>query len=94
MQPLFTIAHLGLIGSFAGIEPAHLPAILPHLASLKVGQDSGFVLKVAMQAVKRFGVSVSQGHLDSTSFALDGEYPSANGANVESEYRFRGSAGD
>jgi hypothetical protein len=29
--------HLGLIGSFAGIEPAHLPAILPHLASLKVG---------------------------------------------------------
>jgi transposase len=37
-----------------------------------------FFLKVAIQAVKRFGVSVSQGHLDSTSFALDGEYPSAN----------------
>lgn len=44
-----------------------------------------FFLKVAMQAVKRFGVSVSQGHLDSTSFALDGEYPSANGPDVGPE---------
>ena len=33
----YSLYHLGLIGSFAGIEPAHLPAILPHLASLKVG---------------------------------------------------------
>ncbi|MGQ9873164.1 IS1634 family transposase [Leptodesmis sp.] len=38
-----------------------------------------------MQAVKRFGVSVSQGHLASTSFALDGEYPSVNGPEVEPE---------
>ena len=44
-----------------------------------------FFLKVAMQAVKRFGVSVSQGHLDSTSFALDGEYSSANEAEVAPE---------
>jgi len=34
---MLIIAHLGLSGSFAGIEPAQLPAILPHLASLKVG---------------------------------------------------------
>lgn len=33
-----------------------------------------FFLKVAMQAAQRFGVRVSQCHLDSTSFALDGEY--------------------
>ncbi|MBW4485922.1 MAG: DUF4277 domain-containing protein, partial [Tildeniella torsiva UHER 1998/13D] len=44
-----------------------------------------FFLKVAMQAVKRFGVSVNQCHLDSTSSALDGEYPSANEAEVVPE---------
>ena len=44
-----------------------------------------FFLKVAMQAVERFGVSVSQCHLDSTSFALDGEYRSAKRADVELE---------
>ena len=44
-----------------------------------------FFLKVAMQAVKRFGVSVSQCHLDSTSFALDGEYASGTGGEAASE---------
>ena len=39
-----------------------------------------FFLKAAMQAVNRFGVGVSQCHLDSTSFALDGEYPAVSGA--------------
>jgi len=38
-----------------------------------------------MQAVQRFGVSVSQCHLDSTSFGLDGEYPSVQGAEDEPE---------
>jgi transposase len=33
-----------------------------------------FFLKVALQAAKRFGVRVEQMHLDSTSFAVDGEY--------------------
>lgn len=32
-----------------------------------------FFLKVAMQVAQRFGVRASQCHLDSTSFALDGE---------------------
>ncbi|NJL46918.1 MAG: DUF4277 domain-containing protein [Leptolyngbyaceae cyanobacterium SM2_5_2] len=44
-----------------------------------------FVLKAAMQAVKRFGVNVSQCHLDSTSFALDGEYPAVTGPEGTSE---------
>jgi transposase len=42
-----------------------------------------FFFKVAMQAVERFGVSVSHCHLDSTSFGLDGEYPSVNGSEEE-----------
>lgn len=44
-------------------------------------------MKVAMQAVSRFGVSVSQCHLDSTSFALDGEYAidSESEATLEAE---------
>ncbi|PSN16435.1 IS1634 family transposase [filamentous cyanobacterium CCT1] len=44
-----------------------------------------FFLKVAMQAVIRFGVSVSQCHLDSTSFTLDGEYPSVSGSKTALE---------
>ncbi len=44
-----------------------------------------FFLKVAMQAVGRFGVIISQCHLDSTSFALDGEYPAVTGAESVSE---------
>jgi transposase len=44
-----------------------------------------FFFKVAMQAVQRFGVSVSHCHLDSTSFGLDGEYPSVNGSEVVGE---------
>jgi len=35
---------------------------------------TAFFLRVAMQAVDRFGVAVERLHLDSTSFALDGEY--------------------
>lgn len=41
-----------------------------------------FFLKAAMQAVRRFGVRVSQCHLDSTSFALDGEYASESGTEL------------
>ena len=44
-----------------------------------------FFLKAAMQAVSRFGVSVSQCHLDSTSFALDGAYASETGTETASE---------
>lgn len=46
-----------------------------------------FFLKVAMQAAQRFGVRVSQCHLDSTSFALDGEYAmeSESAATPEAE---------
>jgi transposase len=43
-----------------------------------------FFLKAAMQAVNRFGVRVSQIHLDSTSFALDGEYASESGTEEAS----------
>ncbi|WP_346294109.1 IS1634 family transposase [Sphaerothrix gracilis] len=35
---------------------------------------SSFFLRVAMQAVERFGVDVGQVHLDSSSFSLQGEY--------------------
>jgi transposase len=35
---------------------------------------SSFFLRAAMQAVDRFGVSVEQVHLDSSSFSLQGEY--------------------
>jgi transposase len=38
---------------------------------------TSFFLRAALQAVERFGVAVEQMHLDSTSFAVDGEYPSA-----------------
>lgn len=44
-----------------------------------------FFLKVAMEAVRRFGVSVSQCHLDSTSFALDGEYATVADSESASE---------
>lgn len=44
-----------------------------------------FFLKVAMQAARRFGVSIAQCHLDSTSFALDGEYTSETGTEAASE---------
>lgn len=39
--------------------------------------SSTFFLKVALQAVQRFAVLVQQMHLDSTSFAVDGEYAGA-----------------
>jgi transposase len=35
---------------------------------------TSFFLRVAMQAVEHFGVAVDQMHLDSTSFALEGDY--------------------
>ena len=35
---------------------------------------SSFFLRAAMQAVERFGVGVSQVHLDSSSFSMQGEY--------------------
>ncbi len=44
-----------------------------------------FFFNVAMQAVQRFGVSVSHCHLDSTSFGLDGEYPPVNRSEVVGE---------
>ncbi len=71
----------------AGITAAHLndDRLGRVLDSLFEYGTTLFFLKVAMQAVRRFGVSVSQCHLDSTSFALDGEYPSANGHEAEAE---------
>ncbi len=41
-----------------------------------------FFLNASMQAMSCFGVSVSQCHLDSTSFALDGEYAPEPGAET------------
>jgi transposase len=38
---------------------------------------SQFFLEASMAAVEKFGVDVSQGHLDSTSMAVDGEYKKA-----------------
>jgi len=61
----------------AGIKAAHLndDRLGRVLDQLFEYGTTLFFLKAAMQAVSRFGVSVSQCHLDSTSFALDGEYP-------------------
>lgn len=71
---------------FAGKPVEHLlgPGICAeHLNDDRIGRvldelfaygTTMFFLKVAMQAVQRFEVVVQQLHLDSTSFALDGEY--------------------
>ena len=37
-----------------------------------------FFLKAAMQAVERFGVTTEQVHLDSSSFSVDGDYPTSD----------------
>jgi transposase len=60
----------------AGIEPKHLNddrlgRVLDELWS----QGLSFLfLRVALRAVKVFGVELKQAHLDSTSFAVEGEY--------------------
>lgn len=71
---------------FAGKPVEHLlgPGIkAEHLNDDRLGRvldelftygTSEFFLKVAMQAVQRFEVMLQRFHLDSTSFALDGEY--------------------
>lgn len=68
----------------AGIQAEHLNddrigRVLDEL--FEYGTTSLFV-KVAMQAVQRFTVMLRQFHLDSTSFALDGEYAVENTAKV------------
>ncbi|MEO1148625.1 MAG: IS1634 family transposase [Cyanobacteria bacterium J06638_22] len=71
----------------AGITAAHLndDRLGRVLDQLFESGTTLFFLKVAMQAVDRFGVSISQCHLDSTSFALDGEYPAVSEAEGVSE---------
>jgi transposase len=44
---------------------------------------SSFFLRAALQAVERFGVSVEQMHLDSSSFALQGAYKSSESGDLD-----------
>ena len=70
-----------------GITAAHLndDRLGRVLDQLFASGTTLFFFKVAMQAVQRFEVSVSQCHLDSSSFGLDGKYPSVNGSAGEGE---------
>ena len=60
----------------AGVEPKHLnDDRLGRILDDLWGKGLSFLfLRVAMRAVKVFGVEVKQAHLDSTSFAVEGEY--------------------
>jgi transposase len=40
-------------------------------------------MKVALQAVQRFGINIEQRHLDSTSISVEGEYATATGTKPE-----------
>ncbi|MEL6456381.1 MAG: IS1634 family transposase [Cyanobacteria bacterium J06623_5] len=68
------VAHL--LGE--GIEAKHLndDRLGRVLDQLYASGTSSFFLRAAMQAVERFGVSVCQVHLDSSSFSMQGEYGS------------------
>ncbi len=59
-----------------GIQASHLndDRLGRVLDELYEEGTSSFFLRVAMQAVERFGVDVGQVHLDSSSFSLQGEY--------------------
>ncbi|MDX1398240.1 MAG: IS1634 family transposase [Oceanospirillum sp.] len=59
-----------------GVQAAHLndDRLGRVLEQLYEAGTSSFFLRVAMQAVKRFGVDVGQVHLDSSSFSLQGNY--------------------
>lgn len=59
-----------------GVKPEHLNdnRLGRALDELYQYGTSQFFLEIAIAAVKKFGVDVSQGHLDSTSMAVDGEY--------------------
>jgi transposase len=63
-----------LLGS--GIQAEHLndDRLGRMLDQLYEYGTTSFFLRAAMQAVERFGVAIEQMHLDSTSFAVDGEY--------------------
>jgi transposase len=67
------VAHL--LGG--GIQAAHLND--DHLGRVLDGLSqcgtTMFFLKVAMQAMERFKVTTEQVHLDSSSFSVDGDYP-------------------
>jgi transposase len=70
-----------------GIEARHLndDRIGRVLDKLFRYGSTEFFLKAALQAVKRFGVETHQLHLDSSSFALEGEYPEAAAAPDEAQ---------
>ena len=83
----FVSAPLYLFGEFFESKPtAHLlgPGVEPqHLNDDRLGRvleqlyelgTTTFFLQAALQAVERFGVDVSQVHLDSSSFSVEGEY--------------------
>ncbi len=63
----------------AGVKAEHLndDRLGRALDELHQYGTSQFFLEASMAAVKKFGVDVSQGHLDSTSMAVDGEYKKA-----------------
>jgi hypothetical protein len=41
------------------------------------------LMKVALQAVQRFGINIEQRHLDSTSISVEGEYATATAPKPE-----------
>jgi transposase len=63
----------------AGVKPEHLndDRLGRALDELYEYGSSQFFLEASMAAVEKFGVDVSQGHLDSTSMAVHGEYKKA-----------------
>ena len=69
----------------AGVEAHHLndDRLGRVLDQLYQAGSSSFFLRVALSAVKRFGVSVEQVHLDSSSFSLEGDYPPIDSGDVE-----------
>jgi transposase len=60
----------------AGVKAEHLndDRLGRALDELHQYGTSQFFLEASMAAIEKFGVDVSQGHLDSTSMAVDGEY--------------------
>jgi transposase len=69
----------------AGVKPEHLndDRLGRALDELYEYGTSQFFLQTSIAAVEKFGVDVSQGHLDSTSIAVDGEYKQADAKKPE-----------
>lgn len=67
-----------LLGTGSRVEHFNDDCLGRVLDGLFTNGTTLFFLKAAMLAVKRFEVKTNQVHLDSTSFALEGEYESSS----------------